>query len=60
MRISEKRLTELAEAAFAKAAEQVVKVAKDTGTPVIWKNGKMTAVPPERIRLKSRSRKPKK
>lgn len=45
---SEQSLTELAQAAFRKAAAEVIRRAKQTGTPVIvWREGRVCAVPAE-------------
>jgi hypothetical protein len=42
-------MTRMAEAAFRKAAETVVRRARQTGTPVvIWEDGEARLVPPER------------
>ena len=48
---SEPSMAELANAAFMEAAESVIKLAEDTGTPVIiWKNGKIAKVKPQDLR----------
>ena len=50
--ISERRLTQLADAAFLAAAHKVVKRAIETNTPVILsENGKVKKVDPRKIRL---------
>jgi hypothetical protein len=43
-------LIELADAAFRRVAVEVVRRAKQTGTPVIvWENGQIRAIPPDEI-----------
>jgi hypothetical protein len=50
--ISERRLTELADAAFFAAANKVINRAIESGTPVILsENGKVKKVDPRKIRL---------
>ena len=50
--ISERRLTELADAAFLAAAHKVVERAIETDTPVILsENGKVKKVDPRKVRL---------
>ena len=50
----EDSLSAKADAAFRQAARDVIRRAKQTGTPVvIWKEGKVTEVPPEELDLES-------
>ena len=47
---TEPSLTALADAAFREAAVQVVRLAKQTGTPlIVWENGEIRAIPPDEI-----------
>jgi hypothetical protein len=43
-------LIELADAAFRQAAAEVVRRAKQAGTPnIVWENGQIRAIPPDEI-----------
>ena len=58
---SENPLTKLADAAFRQAAQKVIKLAEESGTPVIiWEDGEVKRVEPRYPRkLKSEKGKPK-
>ncbi len=48
--IDEAELTLRAEAAFRQAARSVIRVARQTGTPiVIWKDGRVQEIPADRL-----------
>jgi hypothetical protein len=48
---TEDPLTKLADTAFQEAAKQVIKRAKESGTPVIiWEDGEIKRVDPRKIR----------
>lgn len=45
-------LSAKAEAAFRQAAEEVVRRARETGTPVVvWKDGRIEKIPSEQVEL---------
>ncbi len=44
-------LTSKADAAFLQAARQVIRVALQTGTPIIvWEEGRVKEIPPDRVK----------
>jgi len=49
---SEQSNGDLANAAFERVVDKVIKRARDTGTPVVvWKDGRIVALTPEEARL---------
>ena len=47
---AESTLNKWAEAAFREAADEIIRRAKQTGTPIIiWQDGRVRAVPPEEL-----------
>ena len=47
---NDQSLTDLANAAFVEAAKEVIKRARETGTPVIvWRNGAVTKLDPHQL-----------
>ena len=52
-------LTAKAEAAFRQAAEEVVRRARETGTPVIvWKDGRIERIPSDQVELVPAAKQP--
>jgi hypothetical protein len=49
---TENSMTKLADAAFLKAAQKVIKRAKESGGPVIiWEDGEIKKVDPRKVRI---------
>jgi hypothetical protein len=56
-KVTEDRLTKLADAAFRQAAQKVIKRAKESGTPVIiWEDEQIKRVEPRFVRKTRKKR----
>ena len=51
---SEQSMSELADAAFQATAQDVLKLARDTGTDiVVWKDGRVARIPPDEFECRA-------